>query len=96
MDERAQRIQDAIDAITRIEDPAECALVAGQALQTLHDGNATLAETRRSAITAMRAAGATYRDIGEQLGMHHSRVAQIESGKPTGVNAKPRAADSGH
>lgn len=95
MDERAQTIKNTIDAITRIKDPAERATIAGQALQALHDGNATLAETRRSAIIAMRAAGATYRDIGEQLGMHHSRVAQIESGKPTGVNAKPRGTEAG-
>lgn len=94
MDERAQRIQDAITEITQIEDPQVRAKAATEALKAIHDGNSTLAHARRAGIQELRAAGMTYRAIGPAIGVHFSRVKQLETGEPTGIHARPRKAST--
>jgi IS30 family transposase len=66
--------------------------VIGQALDVLKTGNGALAKLRREDIQALRAAGLSYRQIGPAIGVHYSRVKQIESGTPTGSTARARAA----
>lgn len=90
MDERAQRIRDAIDEITQIEDPQVRAKAATEALKAIHDGNSALAQARRDGIKELRAAGMTYRAIGPAIGVHFSRVKQLETGEPTGIHARSR------
>lgn len=92
MDSRAQLIKDAIDAVAQIDDPQDRAKVIGEALEILQEANATLSKLRRQDVQAMRAAGLTYRQIGPAIGVHFTRVKQIESGQPTGATARARAA----
>lgn len=95
MDERAQRIHDAITEITQIEDPQVRAKAATEALKAIHEGNSTLAEARRDGVKELRAAGLSYRAIGPLIGVHFSRVKQLESGEPTGIHARPRKEKTG-
>jgi hypothetical protein len=90
MDERAEDMQKAIDAISKIDDPEDRARAATEALDLIHVANATLARIRRDDIKTLRAAGMSYRKIGEALGIHFTRVKQIEDGAPTG-SARNRA-----
>jgi hypothetical protein len=92
MDERAEDVQKAIDAITQIKDPQVRARVATEVLDLIHNANSTLARLRREDIRALRAAGMSYRKIGEAIGIHFTRVKQIETGAPTG-SARKRAAE---
>lgn len=50
----------------------------------------TVAQLRREDVRALRAAGLSYRQIGPAIGVHYSRVKQIESGTPTGATARAR------
>lgn len=92
MDPRAQEVKDALDAITQIEDPEERARVASQVLEILQAANGSLAALRRGDIQTLREAGGSYRKIGEAIGVHFTRVRQIESGIPMGNSARSRAA----
>lgn len=92
MDERAQRIQNAIDEITQIQDPKARAKAATEALELIHAANGVLAKLRRADIKTMRGHGLTYRAIAEAIGIHFTRVKQIETGAPTGTSARSRAA----
>lgn len=87
---RAQAIEDAINAIGAIQDPAERAKVATEVLSVIHDGNSTLSAHRREAILELRAQGKSLRAIAAMLGLFHSRVQQIISGEPTGVGVPGR------
>ena len=91
MDSRAQLIKDAIDGVAQIDDPQERAKVIGEALDILKEANAALSKLRRQDIQALRAAGLSYRQIGPAIGVHYTRVKQIESGQPTGATARARA-----
>lgn len=88
---RAEQIQDAIKAVTSIEDPAERGRAATDVLKVIHDGNRTLARLRRDVVLELRSQKMTYREIGPAIGVHYSRVKQIETGEPTGINAKPKS-----
>ena len=92
MDERAQTIKDAIEAITQIDDPEVRAKAATEALELINSANGTLAKLRREDIKALREDGLSYRKIGTAIGIHFTRVKQIESGVPTGNSARSRAA----
>lgn len=92
MDEHAQRIQDVIDGITQIEGPQARAKAATEALELIHRANGVLSKLRREDIKTMRGNGLTYRAIADAIGIHFSRVKQIETGAPTGTSARSRAA----
>jgi DNA-directed RNA polymerase specialized sigma24 family protein len=92
MDQRAEHVQRAIDAITEIADPGERAKVIGEALVVLTNANGTLAKLRREDIHALRAAGHSYRQIGAMLKINFTRVKQIHDGTPSGNSARGRAA----
>lgn len=92
MDERAQKIQDAITEIAQIDDPETQARAATQALEVLSAGNGVLSRARRQAILKLRAAGLSYRKIGEAVGIHFTRVRTIENEQPVSNSARRRAA----
>lgn len=92
MDERAQAIQTAIEAITQLDDPEARAKAATEVLDLINTANGTLAKLRREDIKALHASGMSYRKIGAAIGIHFTRVKQIESGTPTGNSARSRAA----
>ena len=90
MDERAETIKQAIDAIVALDDPQTRAKAATEALVILNEANGTLAKLRREDVRAMRAAGLSLRQVGDAIGIHFTRVKQIEDGSPTGNSARGR------
>jgi DNA-directed RNA polymerase specialized sigma24 family protein len=91
MDDSARAVKDAIDAVTAIPDRAERARAASEVLKLISEANATLSTLRRDDIKALREAGMSYRQIGDAIGIHFTRVKQIESGVPTGNSSRSRA-----
>ena len=88
----AQAVRDAIAAVVAMSDPQARAVAATEVLKLLSETNGVLAKLRQDDIKAMRAAGMTYGQIGDALGVHRSRVKQIESGLPMGNSSRSRAA----
>lgn len=92
---RAEAIQEAIDAISAVKDPADRVLATTDALRVLHDGTGPLAALRRAALIEMHDAGMSYRQISAALKesgteISFARVGQIISGEPTGVGVPGR------
>lgn len=92
VEDAAQAVRDAIATVTAMKDPQARAKAATRVLEVLSEANGVLAKLRREDITALRQAGMSYRQIGVALGVHHTRVKQIESGAPMGNSARGRAA----
>jgi len=90
VDDCAQAVRDAIDAVTRISDRTARAKAASEVLELISEANATLSRLRRDDIKALREAGMSYRRIGTAIGIHHTRVRQIESGAAMGNSARSR------
>jgi DNA-directed RNA polymerase sigma subunit (sigma70/sigma32) len=88
----AQAVRDAIATVTAMKDRQARAKAATDVLELLSEANGVLAKLRREDIAALREAGMSYRQIGTALGVHHTRVKQIESGAPMGNSARGRAA----
>lgn len=84
----ATRIRDAITALEGITDPTERALAAGEMTDAVRDAVADTARIRSEAIQQLRASGLSYRAIGEKLGIHFTRVKQLETGETTGRRKK--------
>jgi hypothetical protein len=85
----ATRIRDAVQALAAIPDPTERALAAGEMSDAVRDATSEVATIRSHAIQQLRADGLTYRAIGERLGIHFTRVSQLEKGETTGRRKKP-------
>lgn len=81
-----------MDSITAMTDPQARARAASEVLKLISEANGTLAKLRQQDIKTLREAGLSYRQIGDAIGIHFTRVKQIESGVPTGNSARSRAA----
>ena len=88
----ATRIRDAVQALAALPDPTERALAAGEMTDAVRDATTEVATIRSEAIQQLRTNGLTYRAIGELLGVHFTRVKQLEKGETTGRRKKPTAA----
>lgn len=82
-----------IETIKEIADPAERARRIGVILGKLPEVAAELRELRQSAVLELRAAGWSHAKIGEALGVHRNRAAQIADGKPGGGKGGSKAAN---
>lgn len=80
----ATRHRDAVTALATIQDPTERARAAGELTEAIRDTGPEIARIRQEAIQQMRADGLSYRKIGELLGIHFTRVKQLETGESTG------------
>lgn len=80
----ATRHRDAVEALAAIPDATERAKAAGEMTDTMRETTPRVAAIRQQAIKELRAEGKSYREIGEALGIHFTRVRQIESGESTG------------
>lgn len=80
----ATRHRDAVDALAAIPDATERAKAAGDFIDATRETSPRVTAIRQEAIKQMRADGMTYRAIGERLGIHFTRVKQLESGESTG------------
>jgi DNA-directed RNA polymerase specialized sigma24 family protein len=87
----AKTLRDAIYAITAVTDRTERAKAATEMLEAIGSANNILSAMRREDIKALREAGMSYRQIGTAIGVHFTRVKQIESGLPMGNSARSRA-----
>ncbi len=92
VDDCARAVREAIDAVARITDRQARARAATEVLVLISEANGTLSALRREDIKALRAAGMSYRQISAAIGIHFTRVKQIESGAPTGNSSRRRAA----
>lgn len=92
VEDAAQAVRDAVDAIVAMTDPQARAKAASDVLKLISEANGVLAKLRQEDIKALRGAGLSYRQIGDAIGVHFTRVKQIESGVPTGNSARARAA----
>lgn len=89
----ATRIRDAVQALEAIPDPTERALAAGEMTDAVREATTDVARIRSEAIQALRADGLSYRVIGDKLGIHFTRVSQLEKGETTGRRKKPAASE---
>lgn len=80
----ATRHRDAVEALSAISDATERARAAGEMTEAVRDTAPEIARIRQEAIKEMRAQKLTYRAIGELLGIHFTRVKQLETGESTG------------
>ena len=80
----ATRHRDAVEALAAIPDATERAKAAGEMTEAMRETAPRVAAIRQQAIKELRAQGRSYREIGEALGIHFTRVRQIESGESTG------------
>lgn len=92
VEDTARAVRDAINAIVAIPDAQARARAASDVLKLISEANGVLAKLRQEDIKTLRAAGLSYRQIGEAIGVHFTRVKQIESGAPSGNSARGRAA----
>ncbi|HEY3481857.1 MAG TPA: hypothetical protein VGL02_23410 [Streptomyces sp.] len=88
----ATRHRDAVAALAAIPDATERARAAGELTETVRDTAPEIARIRQEAIREMRAQKLSYRAIGELLGIHFTRVKQLETGESTGKWKRAAAA----
>lgn len=74
-------VRDAIQALGEIPDRLTRAKALAAMLAEWPDHHAYLREERQRIVREMRAEKMTYRQIGEALGMHFTRVRQIDIGQ---------------
>ena len=80
----ATRHRDAVTALAAIEDATERARAAGELTEAVRETAPEIARIRQEAIRELRAQKLSYRKIGELLGIHFTRVKQLETGESTG------------
>lgn len=84
-----QAVRDALRALGEIPDRLDRAKALAGLLAEWPDHHAFLREQRQQVVHEMRADGMTYRQIGEELGLHFTRVRQIEAGQ-RGAKNRPK------
>jgi len=67
------------EEIANIADPAERARAAGELLAEHQTAVTRLARIRRRAVAELRAAGLSYAEVGQKLGLTRGRIAQLKS-----------------
>lgn len=80
-DEEVRRVVDTVGSLEALEDPADRARRAAKLLAEWPVQSARLREIRQQAVIAMRKEGLSYRKIAEMIGVHFTRVKQIELGE---------------
>lgn len=79
----AARHRDAITALRAIDDPTQRARAAGELMKAIQETTPEVVGIRQEAIRELRAQSLTYRAIGDLLGIHFTRVKQLETGDST-------------
>ncbi|MFI9079142.1 hypothetical protein ACIGW8_22175 [Streptomyces sioyaensis] len=89
--EEAQRVFEAIDALTEIADPTERARALGEVLKNLPGRNKKMREARQAAVKELLSReGASYRTVGADLGVGFSTVQDIVRGYSGSGKARPK------
>jgi uncharacterized protein (DUF2342 family) len=89
----AARLDDALAALEAIPNAVERWRAASDMTEAVRLATPRVAQVRQQVVRELRAQGMTYRAVGELLGIHFTRVKQLESGGPA-VRWKPGAAKS--
>jgi DNA-binding NarL/FixJ family response regulator len=92
-EEEVQAVREALAALEQIEDRLERADALGKMLAEWPDHHAKLREARQEIVLEMHSEGQTYREIGEQLGMHYTRAQQIAKGQRGEKNRPKKKAE---
>jgi hypothetical protein len=88
-----EAVREALKALEEIPDRVERAKALAVLLAEWPDHHADLRKERQRIVQEMRAEKMTYREIGEALGMHFTRVRQIESGQRGAKNRPKKQAE---
>ncbi|MFJ2209354.1 sigma factor-like helix-turn-helix DNA-binding protein [Streptomyces microflavus] len=87
-----EAVRDALRALDEIPDRVARAKALGDVLAEWPDHHSALREKRQEIVKEMRAEQMTYREIGEVLGIHFTRVRQIEGGQRGAKNRPTKKA----
>lgn len=85
------RLDDALDALEAIPDAVKRWEAANDMTEAVRKATSRVAQVRSGIVRELRGQGLTYRAIGERLGIHFTRVKQLESGEPATRWGKPGA-----
>lgn len=78
-------LREAVTRLAAIDNPTQRAQEAGEMTTVIRDEVIPeVARIRQEAIREMRAQKLSYREIGDLLGIHFTRVKQLETGESTG------------
>lgn len=72
-------------AFAGIGDPTDRARAAGAMLEAVPDLQRSLREIRQNAVRELRAQGLSHAEVGEAIGVHRNRAAQIAGGRTGGT-----------
>ncbi|WP_208635484.1 hypothetical protein [Streptomyces griseus] len=84
--EEVRQLVEAVDALLAIEDDAECAEAISEALKQWQETGSKLREARQVRVKRLKDQGKTWQELGDLMGVHYTRAAQIGSG----VNGRTR------
>ena len=76
-----ERVREAIRALEGISDPGDRATAVTELLREWPDLHRELREVRQEAVRTLHEQGATYDEIGPQIGVTGYRASQISRGK---------------
>jgi DNA-directed RNA polymerase specialized sigma24 family protein len=79
--EEVQRVVDTVGSLEALTDPADRARRAAALLAEWPLQHSRLREIRQQAVLDLRGQGLSYRKISELIGVHFTRVKQIELGE---------------
>jgi len=88
----AGRLDDALDALEAIPDAVKRWEAANDMTEAVRKATSRVAQVRSGIVRELRGRGMTYRAIGDLLGVHFTRVKQLESGEPATRWGKPAQA----
>ena len=78
----------ALERVRRISDPIERAKASTALAQTMYELMPGVRAVRAEAVSQMKSSGMTYQAIGDELGVHFTRIPQIMAGAGTGRSPK--------
>jgi DNA-directed RNA polymerase specialized sigma24 family protein len=90
--EYIEALRQVLSAFPDISDRLARARMATEALEMIGSANGQLGRLRRDDIRAMHGDGMSYREIGEVIGVHWTRVRQLAQGMKTGNSSAARKA----
>lgn len=90
IEEEAQRVFDALDAVEAMDESLEKAQVISRLLRDQTERTKRLKEQRRKVVLDLRAKKVTYREIAASLGVSIGTVQDIERGYSGSGSKRPR------
>lgn len=95
IEEEAQRVLDALNAVEAMADPLARAKAISRLLKDQTDRNKRLKEYRRQVVLDLRGQNVSYRKIAAALGISSGTVQDIERGYSGSGRNRPRKGEAG-